>query len=59
MHHLTDESDETLLQNIVRINICCLNSALFFIGTWILFYAIVLVLFFGIFLGAATLLGVK
>ena len=47
------------IKTIIRVNVCCINSAVFFIGTWILFYLIVTAVFCGVIMGAAALLGVK
>jgi hypothetical protein len=46
-------------RQILRVNICCLNSALFFLATWIVFYLMVIAVFCGAIAGTASLLGVK
>ena len=43
-------------QTMVRVNVCCLNSVVFFVGTWLVFYAVVLALFCAVLFAAATAL---
>lgn len=46
-------------RTVLRVNICCINSFAFFLGTWILFYLAVVAIFCGAVTGSAALLGVK
>ena len=46
-------------RQILRVNLCCIGSATFFIGTWIMFYCLVIAVFCGAVAGTATLLGIE
>lgn len=46
-------------RQIVRVNICCINSAVFFIATWVVFYCLVVGVFLGTIVGVSTVFGVK
>lgn len=46
-------------RQVVRVNLCCLNSAIFFLGTWIVFYLMVVCIFCGTIAGTASLMGIK
>ena len=46
-------------RQIVRVNVCCINSALFFLATWVIFYFVVIGVFLGTIVGVATVLGIK
>lgn len=46
-------------RQVLRVNLCCLNSAIFFFGTWIVFYLMVVCIFCGAVAGTASLMGIK
>lgn len=46
-------------RTVVRVNLCCLNSALFLMGTWLVFYLMVVFIFCSVVSGTASVLQIK
>ena len=46
-------------RTVLRVNVVCCSSVLFFLVTWLLFYVTVVAVFCGAIAGSAALMGLK
>lgn len=46
-------------RTILRVNLCCINSVVFLLATWLFFYVAVISIFCAAVTGSASLLGIQ